>query len=191
MTVKSPSPVIMSWLWQAVPAEVPPTTAPRAKAAAIASPTGVSSSASRDADLVAAAEEDAARPGRRASAQSGRIASARFLMSSVTTFGQPYFSRNSFGVVVADVGVLGGGRDRDHRRLRPAGELDELAPSRRPASRRRRSARGAPAAARRRARWRRPEHSGQRGARQEPHPGSHARDHPSVSQRGPRKAGRP
>ncbi len=45
MTVKSPSPVIMSALWQAVPAEVPPITAPPAKAFAIAVPTGVSSSA--------------------------------------------------------------------------------------------------------------------------------------------------
>ena len=41
MTVKSPSPVIITSLWQAVPAEVPPTTAPRRKAAAMASPTGV------------------------------------------------------------------------------------------------------------------------------------------------------
>ena len=47
-TVKSPSPVIISALWQAVPAEVPPTTAPRAKAAAIARRPGVPRRASSD-----------------------------------------------------------------------------------------------------------------------------------------------
>lgn len=45
MTLKFPSPVIIRALWQAVPAEVPPTTAPRVKASVMALPTGVSSNA--------------------------------------------------------------------------------------------------------------------------------------------------
>lgn len=40
--MKSPSPVIMTGLMHAVPAEVPPTTAPRRYASSIALPTGVS-----------------------------------------------------------------------------------------------------------------------------------------------------
>ncbi len=88
MTVKSPSPVIISGLWHAVPAELPPTTAPRAKAAAIASPTGVS----RIALVIRAWSPPPKKipPAAAAcSTKSGRAASARFLMSSVTTLGQP------------------------------------------------------------------------------------------------------
>ncbi len=85
----------MTSLWQAVPAEVPPTTAPEANAAAIASPTGVP----RRAFVIriwSPPPKKIPRAFRARAAQSARTASAFFRMSRETAFVQPYSSRKSF-----------------------------------------------------------------------------------------------
>ena len=125
ITVKSPSPVIIGLLWHAVPAEVPPTTAPRSNAAAIAAPTGVPSSAFVIRTWSPPPKKIPRGPDR----QLGQIGAHRVglgLDVEEGHVGAAVLLLEELDVVRARVGLLGGGRDRHDRRLRPARQLDEL-----------------------------------------------------------------
>ena len=125
MTVKSPSPVIMSGLWQAVPAEVPPITAPRWWASSDGIADRGAEQRLGDAPLVAAGEED---PSRRSDPVGddrvpGVVAGPDLGDKDVAA---AVVVDEEIAVVLTGVGLAGGGGENHDRRVGTTRELDEL-----------------------------------------------------------------